>query len=226
MENQEKNIKEYENNFLKKEKFGAQETRSKLVNTLSINPLQILEKERKSAAIIALQNKWMETEKNVALINAIKFSKKEILIGNTSWKHKNMTGRKYDIWIWNNDTKQQYYNFEERKFEARKQWIILPEKEDFIDTLNALPGDFSEKDWGISWYILAIILWEEKTGYYDDLGRFYSKGKYGYLGSVSEYSKDKSRDFECRRDKHGLENKGGLFCNKKNYRVTCRPIAK
>ena len=160
-------------------------------------PLKKLEQERKTAAIAELERLGMKTDENVEKINAIQFLDDKILIGNTPWAYENM---KWGQWVFKQETNQHYYNFAERKAEAKKQWIVLPEKKDFVNTLKALPGEYSESNWYQWWHILSIILWESRTGFCDSVGYLYSNGKYGFLGSVSEFYKDGARSFLFDKD--------------------------
>lgn len=177
------------------------------------SPLKVLEKERKTAAIEELDRLGMKTRKRVAAINAIQFLDNTILIENTPWDYNNME------W-WNGTFKEQtnkwYYDFAERIAEANKQNIILPTKEDFENTFEAL--HLEEND--IWKHILAIILWESMSGYCNSGGHLYSNGLYGYLGSVSERDGDDAWGFKFD------EAKGLLYWDNENIRLVCRPLVK
>ncbi len=183
----------------------------------SESPRKALEKERKTAAIVELDRLGMKTDENVEMINAIQFLDDKILIGNTPWAYENMT---WGQWRFRKETNRHYYNFAERKAEAKNQWLTLPEKKDFVNTLKALPGEYSESNWYKWWNILSIILWESTTGYCDSEGDLNSNGGYGFLGSVSEYNKDNARTFTFDGDK------GGPGWHNKHNRFVCRPLVK
>ena len=181
-------------------------------------PRKKIKQKRKTEAIVELERLNMKTEENVAKINAIKFFENKILIGKTPWAYENMGWGK---WVFQERTDRYYYNFTERKLEAKKQWLILPKKEDFEDTLQALPGGYNQR---ILWYlwlnILSIILWETKNGYCDGNEILFLDDKHGYLGSVSEYNIGHSRCFKFD------EYRGKLVWDDKSYRYICRPLAK
>ena len=176
-------------------------------------PRKKIEKKRKAAAIKELEKWGMKTEENVAKINAIQFLSDRILIGKTAWAYENMI---WGEWKFKQQTNNWYYDFEERKEEAEKQWIVLPEKKDFEDTFKTLD---LEKD--NRWmHILAIILWASKTGCLDNFGNLKENWKFGYLGLVSEYNEICSRYF--RFD----ESRWGLGWINKNIKLICRPLVK
>lgn len=108
------------------------------------SPRKALEKERKTAAIAELDRLGMKTDENVEKINAIQFLDDKILIGNTPWAYENMT---WGRWVFRKETNRYYYNFAERKAQAKNQGIALPEKKDFENTLKALPGEYLESNW-------------------------------------------------------------------------------
>jgi hypothetical protein len=177
------------------------------------SPRKALEQERKTAAIVELDRLGMKTDKRVEAINAIQFLDDKILIDKTPWAYENM---KWGEWVFKEKTNKRYYDFKERKAEAKKQWIVLPKKEDFENTFKALD---LEKD--NTWkHILAIILWESRDGYCDSGGFLDYNGTYGCLGSVSEYFKGYARSFRFDKDK------GGLLWHNKFYRFVCRPLVK
>lgn len=182
------------------------------------SPRKALEKERKTAAIVELKRLGMKTNENVKKINAIKFLEHKILIDKTPWAYQNM---KWGQWVFKEKTNKHYYNFAERKEEAKKQWIVLPKKEDFENTLKALPGEYSESNWYKWWNILSIILWESMAGYCDSEGILYNNGRYGCLGSVSsEYNTGRTRNFKFDA------SKGTLNWNLKYPKFVCRPLVK
>ncbi len=181
----------------------------------SESPVKKLEKERKDAAIAELERLGMKTDENVEKINAIKFLDDKILIGNTPWAYINM---KWWKWVFKKETHQHYYNFEERKAEAKNQWIVLPGKKDFVDTLKALPGKYSENNWYQWWHILSIILWESRTGCCGSGGRLGDRRGFGYLGSVSEYGNNYAWCFEFD------ESEGRLYWYVKGNSFVCRPL--
>lgn len=182
-------------------------------------PIKALEQERKTAAIAELERLEMNTKENVAKINAIKFLEDGILIDKTKWTYKNM---EWGQWVFRRETNRQYYNFTERKAEAKKQWIVLPTIKDFQDTLKALPGDYSLDSWYKWWNILSIILWESKTGCCVSGGDLINYGERGYLGSVSECN------VGMVDIRHFIFNKseGGLYYHNKDIRSVCRPLVK
>ncbi len=180
--------------------------------------LKKLERERKTAAIVELERLGMKTDENVRKINAITFLDDKILIWSTPWAYENM---KWGKWIFKKETNQHYYNFLERKAEAKNQWIVLPEKKDFINTLKALPGEYSENNWYQWWHILSIILWESRTGFCDNAGNLHTSSDCGFLGSVSEFGEDRSWDFRF------VESGGRLDRSSKNDGgFVCRPLVK
>ena len=181
------------------------------------SPRKALEKERKTAAIAELDRLGMKTEENVEKINAIQFLDDKILIGNTPWAYENMT---WGTWIFRKETNRHYYNFAERKAEAKNQGITLPEKKDFENTLKALPGEYSQSSWYKGWNILSIILWESMTGYCDSDGDLHGNGHFGYLGSVSEYDWVDARRFIF------FEKVGTLCWGYEFNRFVCRPLVK
>lgn len=181
------------------------------------SPIKKLEKERKNAAIAELERLGMKTDENVDKINDIKFENDKILIGNTPWAYEDM---KWGSWTFKKETNSRYYDFSQRKAEAKKQSIALPEKKDFENTLKALPGEYSEMGWYKWWNILPIILWMSMTGCCANDGDLSSNGRYGSLGSVSEFYRDNAWDFRF------AESEGMLIWDDKNNRFVCRPLVK
>lgn len=191
--------------------YGKSETKKESKTEKSESPLKALEKERKTAAIAGLDRFGMKTDKRVEAINAIQFLDDKILIDKTPWAYENM---KWGEWVFKEKTNKRYYDFKERKAEAKKQNITLPEAVDFENTFEALD---LEKD--TQWkHILAIILWEGRDGYCDSDGHLGHNGTYGYLGSVSECDEGSARTFRF------AQGKGTLFWDYKAIRFVCRPL--
>ena len=190
------------------------------------SPFKMLEQERKSIAIAELDRLGMKTDENVGKINAIQFLDDKIIIGNTPWAYENM---RWGKWVYKQETNEYYYNLKERKAEAKKQWIVLPEKKDFVDTLKALPGERDVNDRYRWWHILSIVLWESLTGYCEGSTLFGSstllgRGKVGYLGSVSDCGDEYdiyAQNFIFNR----VESKLDLV-DPKRRRTVCRPLIK
>lgn len=169
--------------------------------------------ERKNAAIAALDELGMKTDKRVAAINATRFLGDQIIIGQTAWAYQNMTWGK---WVFKEKTNRWYYSLEEAIEEANEQNIVLPQKGDFENTFNAL--DLQEDD--VWRHIVAILLWESKTGYCGNIGDYMLyDGIYGVLGSVSEYATGQALAFQFSK------NNGKVIRQNKGYKFVYRPLA-
>lgn len=134
-----------------------------------------------------------------------------IKLNNIVRADKNLTGH-WGIekdWEW-------YYSFhqiEDINKELEKEWMKIPTLQDFLDS------GFT-KEWSAGNKQLADKLWLKISGCCDNDGILDYYGRYGYLGSVSEYNEDYAWTFNFD------VSEGILGCYNKDHSFVCRPLVK
>lgn len=115
--------------------------------------------------------------------------------------------------IYKKETDEYYYTYNQAIETAKEQWLTLPTKQDFLDMWFTEERSKENKE-------LADKLWLKMTGFCDSSRNMGDNGECGYLGSVSEYSKDCARFFRF------YKGKGDIIWNYKSNRFVCRPLVK
>ena len=170
------------------------------------------DKENMKKSINFLVDKKMDTSENIKKLEAINYRFDYIEIGWVKRTRENLKAEpnKKDIFKHGDEVYFKFDTLKEQNKLLAKQWMEIPWKENFVKTLKALPGEYSESNryaWAnIMWNILGLSM----SGWCDSDGELSNKGEYGYVWSSSERNSNCAWSFRFNEDE-GILNWGNSY---------------